>query len=243
MDVVNNLLKETAVTEGVLKNTGTPNPSVLSAQLIAKMIPSELSALVDKVNFLIKDDVDRKELKKLAREKGTSAVLTVAIAHALSGKPVEAKPSVKTELADRQKSLFPYLLSQSEKAQGYLVGFENTKGPERDNLWFYALGENAKGIICLGYDGEPRQVDANKLALSGLTKINGDAKSLKQKCRANLPKDLTPEDIVTVNFHVGKSTLPKSTHDQGRRSLSLLVSSLPEVGAKSVLHNKDIPKI
>lgn len=243
MDVVNSLLKEATVTEGVLRNTGTPNPSVLSSQLIASMIPHELSALVDKVNFLIKDDVDRNELKKLAKKKETSAVFSVAIAHALSGKPIETEPSVKTGLAERQKSLFPYLLSQSEKAQGYLAGYENTKSPERETLWFYALGENAKGIICLGYDGEPRQLDANKLALSGLSKINGDAKSLKQKCRANLPKDLTPEDIVMVNFHLGKSTIPQSMYDQGRRALSSLVSSLPEVGAKSVLHNKDIPKI
>ncbi len=243
MDVVNILMKEAAVTEGVLKNTGTPNPSVLRAHLIVKMMPHEISSLVDKVNFLIKDDVDRSELRQLAKKTETSAVLSVAIAHALSGKEVETSPGVKTELTERQKALFPYLLSQSEKAQGYLVGFENTNDPKSENLWFFALGENAKGIICLGYDGEPRQLDANKLALSGLTKVKGDTKELKQKCRATLPKELTPEDIITVNFHVGKSTLPKSTYDQGKRALSFLVSSLPEVGAKSILHNKDIPKI
>lgn len=243
MDVIRAIKREVARVEGVLQNTGTPNIKILTEEQVRELIPDEINSLVDRIRFLVRDDVDRNTALEHVKLEKPGLVAEMAIKYAVKGRVDLVGPKQSAPLTDNQKAVFPYLLSQSSKINGELVGFSPKEGTEGSPMWFFSLGRNQSGVICVGYNGDPRQLDLSKISLAGYSQMTKPQAELKRECKASLPKDITPQDVRVTNFYVGLNTLPKSNYDNGKRALQSLVSSLPEIGAKSQLHNKDIPKI
>jgi hypothetical protein len=243
MDLATKVKREGAVLTALVSNYGVPNASVLSSEQIVALFPEEINALVDKIAFLVNDDVDKESILSITKEKDCPRHLSLSIECAVYNKSLPAPASKESELTPAQKTLFPFLVTKSPKIDNPMIGFR----PKEDKgvpLWFSVVSNDSRGLYCLGYSGESRLLDIEKIALSGYEEIKGlNHKEKLTACRKDFSADITPEDIRATNFNIASRAIPQAFANKGKVQLHKLLSFIPEIDAKKVLRPSDSPKI
>ncbi|MEG3764874.1 hypothetical protein [Alteromonas sp. 14N.309.X.WAT.G.H12] len=242
MNILRVIKKESLLVESAIRNIGTPNPKILTGQQIQDLVPDEILALADKIKLLVRDKVDKDLLHEHIKSSTANPVTKVAFDIAFGRRDPNPSPqSPGMELTAAQKSLFPYIVSQSPKVKGSLIGF--SAEDEVKPMWFFATGGGDSGTVCMGYDGLPRKLEISKIAMAGYQQISKPQSELKQACRKSLPEGITTTDIREVNYFVSRYTLQTAMYEVSKQVLRKLVTSLPEIVKKNQLDNKEIPKI
>jgi hypothetical protein len=242
MELTKKLKREGAVFSALVSNYGIPNFSAFTGGQLMALFSDEMNALKDRVAFMLNDEVDKKTALSFAA-KDVDLPLRIAILSAAKIEDLPEPEVAPSQLSQKQKSLFPFLVSKSSKIDNDIVGFRSTKEGVPP-LWFSVVSKNNNDLYCLGYNGESRLLNLEKIYLSGYVEVEGMKRTEKmQACREDFPDGTTKNDVKVVNFHISMNAISQAEINKGKIQLHNLVHSIPEIDAKKQLKPVDALKI